>query len=365
MKNRREFLKESVIGGIAGIIAAQKGPVFAQDLKMIRIGQPGLGSHNFVSSFNNPPAKFKGISKCKPYAVWDDHPGVAEKMAGRLGFKKICKTPEEVVSESDVIIIEYADFRRIADFAKPALIAGKPVFIDRPFVDSVAKAEEIVRLANANNAPLMCASSLEFQKEIPEIKKFAEENGPVRAYEAYCPEPFFSWMFPHVINYAHAALGGGIESAYFSGNFVNDIDGVTKDKNKFVIPGTPMGSAVSVLTYKSRNGEPPIVGMNHIGQAPGSYHLTVYAYNESREFVSGAELDDPKIFEPMFLAINDFFETRKPPRPYEAILEQHRAHVATNVSRLTGKAVRLDSLKGEDALPYNDSYMNFAMKSYI
>jgi hypothetical protein len=362
MKNRRDFMKKAALGGIAGIIATGKAPAFAEEMKMLKIGQPGIGSHYFASVFNNPSPKYKDIVRCKPYAVWDETPGVAEKMTQKMGFKKVCKSPEEVVKESDVILIEYPDFRRVLEFARPALEAGKPVFMDRPFIDSVANAEEIVRLSKANNAPIMCGSSLEFQIEIPEIKKFVAENGPVRAYEAYCPEPFFSWMFPHVINYAHSALGGGIESAFFAGNFVNDVLGLEKDKNKFVIPGKPMGSALSVLTYKSRNGEPPIIGMNHIGQCPGSYHITVYAYNESRQFISGAELDDPKVFVPMFLTLNEFYSTRVQPRPYEAILEQHRAHVATNVSRLSGKTVTLDSLKGSDSLPYSDSFMDFALK---
>jgi len=136
--------------------------------------------------------------------------------------------------------------------------------------------------------------------------------------------------------------------------------------------------ALSLLTYKPRDtgspncaehnsgylGQPPIIGMNHIGGAPGSYHLTVYAQEESKMFVAGDRLNAPNIFEPMFLALNDFYVNRKPPRPYDAILEQHRALVATNVSRVTGKAVKLASLKGSDAIPYTDQIRNYLLKGY-
>jgi len=364
MNTRRDFIGKSSVLGIAGILASGKAPAFAQDLNMVKIGQLGLGSHNFTARFKNPAAKYNGRVKCRPYAVWDDVPGVADKMKDRMGFKKAFKDPVELVRESDVVHVEHADNRMALELARPALEAGKPVFINRPFTASVADAEEVVRLAEAHDAPLMCASSLEFQPEIPEINKFAAENGPVRSYMAYCPEPYFTWMFPHVINFSHAALGGGIDSAYFSGDFIIEMGDISIKDGKFVDPKRPYGSALSVLKYKSRDGEPPIIGMNHIGQAPGTYNIYVYAYKESKNFVCGAELNVPNIFEPMFLALNDFYVSRKPPRPYSAILEQHRALVATNMSRLSGKAVKLDSLKGSDELPYHDSIRNYILRSY-
>ena len=363
MSTRRNFMQGVALTGIGGIIAAGKAPAFAQEMKMVKIGLLGLGSHGFVARFRSPALKYKDIIRCRPYAVWDDVPGVAEKMLP-MGFEKVINDPVQLVRESDVVHVEHADYRRVLELAQPALEMGKPVFINRPFAASIADAEEIVRLARDHDAPLMCASSLEFQPEIPEIRKFAEEKGPVRSYMAYCPEPYFTWMFPHVINFAHAALGGGIDTAYFSGDYIIEMGDIRVENGKFVDPKRPYGSAVSLLTYKSRDGQPPIIGMNQIGQCPGTYNIYVYAYQESRNFVAGAELNAANIFEPMFLTLNDFYANRKPPRPYEAILEQHRALVATNVSRLTGKAVKLDSLKGSDALPYDESIRNYLLKRY-
>ena len=363
MSTRRSFMQGAALTGIAGIVASRRAPAYAQDMKMVKIGQLGLGSHSFVARFNKPAAKYKDIIKCRPYAVWDDVPGVAEKMLP-WGFEKAIKDPVELVKESDVIHIEHADNRKILELARPALEAGKPVFINRPFTASIADAEEVVRLAREHDAPLMCASSLEFQPEIPEIAQFVKDKGPLRSYMAYCPEPYFTWMFPHVINFAHAAVGGGIDTAYFSGDYIIEMGNISVKDGKFVDPARPYGSAISLLTYKSRDGEPPIIGMCHIGQAPGTYNIYVYAYGESKNFVCGAELNVPNIFEPMFLTLNDFYVNRKPPRPYDAILEQHRALVATNKSRLTGSAVKLDALKGSDSLPYHDSIRNYVLRRY-
>ena len=67
----------------------------------------------------------------------------------------------------------------------------------------------------------------------------------------------------------------------------------------------------------------------------------------------------------MFFKINELYSFRQIPRPYEAILEQHRALVAANVSRQAGRAVQLDSLGGEDALPYSDAIRWYVMRNFL
>ena len=164
----------------------------------------------------------------------------------------------------------------------------------------------------------------------------------------------FTWMFPHVINFAHAALGGGIESAYYSGSYIMDLEQIKIENGEWVDPNKgSIGSTVSILTYKSRNGEPSMLGINMIGSSPGTYHLNIYAARENKIFAPG-QRDQSNVFEHMFLKLNEFFINRIPPRPYEAILEQHRALVATNISRLSGNAVILDRLGGNDSIPYSE-----------
>jgi predicted dehydrogenase len=259
-----------------------------------------------------------------------------------MGFEKVIFDPVQLVKECDAVHIEHADYRIALELARPALEMGKPVFINRPFTSTIADAEEVVRLAKANNAPLMSASSLEFQPEVAEMQKFAVEKGPIRAYEAYCPEQHFTWMFPHVLNYAHAAFGGGIESAYFTGAYNMDL-------GKWIDEQKPFGTSLAILTWKSRDGQPGMIGMNHIGNYPGTFHINAYGVKENRTFTAG-----DKLFSYMFQALNDFYSNRIVPRPYEAILEEHRALAATNMSRLSGRAVYLDSLGGDDAVPYSE-----------
>ena len=354
MVTRRTFIRNTALTGVAGVIAAGKAPAFARDMKKIKIGQLGLGSHGFRGRFKNPPEELKDKVLAYPYAVWDDVPEAAELLKKNIGFKKIIKDPVKLVKECDVIHVEHADTRLVFELAQPALEMGKPVFINRPFTSTIADAVEAVRLAEKHDAPLMCASSLEFGDDVLDMQQFRKEKGPIRAYEAYCCEPHFTWHFPHVINYAHAALGGGIDTAYFAGDFIMDLHSWTIDDYK-----KPLGTSLSVFTYKPRNGEPPIIGMNHLGAHPGGYHIDVYAAKENKNFILKGNWGQN-----MFMKQNDLYSYRKAPRPYSAILEQHRALVATNVSRLTRTAVKLDSLGGHDSLPYSDSIRRWLFRAY-
>jgi len=338
--------------GIAGIVAAGITPAFARDMDVKKIGVLGLGSHNFAARFKNPPEDYRKKVMAKPYGVWDDQPGLAEFMKGDL-FEKVYKDPLKLVRECDCIHIEHADYRKSLELARPALEMGKPVFINRPFASSIEDAEEIVRLARANNAPLMSASSLEFGSDVEDMQAFVKENGPIRAYEAYGPEAHFSWHFPHVINYAHAALGGGIESVYFTGHF-----GI--DMRKWRVEKEQVGASLAVLTYKRRSGQPPIMGMCHIGTYRGQFHIDLYTAKENRDFTLKGDWGTN-----MFDKLNEFYSRGVIPRPYEAMLEMHRTLVAANVSRLRGGTVALDTLGGKDSLPYTDGIRRYVMRRFL
>jgi len=344
--------RRTITAGIAGIVAAGAAPAFAQDMHMKKIGVLGLGSHNFAARFKNPPAGYGKKVNAKPYGVWDDYPGLAEFMKGDV-YEKVFHDPVELAKECDCVHIEHADYRKALELAEPALEMGKPVFINRPFAASIGDAEEIVRLAENNDAPLMSASSLEFGSDVQDMQDFVRENGPIRAFEAYGPEAHFTWHFPHVINYAHAALGGGIDSVYFTGHF-----GI--DMRKWRIEGRKVGAGLAVITYKPRDGQPPIIGMCHIGNYKGQFHIDVYAAKENRDFTLKGDWGMN-----MFDRLNEFYSFGKIPRPYEAILEMHRTLVAANASRLRGAAVKLESLGGEDALPYSDGIRRYVMRRFL
>ncbi|MFA6470910.1 MAG: Gfo/Idh/MocA family oxidoreductase [Candidatus Latescibacterota bacterium] len=349
MENKKSNLKR-VTAGIAGIVLAGTAPAYAKDMGILKLGVLGVGSHGFASMFKNPPKEYLKEVLVKTYALWDDQPGLAEAMKGKI-YEKIYNDPVTLSNECDCLYIEHADYRKVLELAQPGLEQGKPTFINRPFTATIEDAEEIIRLAKKYDAPVMSASELEFGPDVYEMQAFVKEKGPVRAFEAYGAEAHFTWHFPHVINYAHSALGGGIETAFFTGNFEIDMRRHRVDK-------IPIGASLIVLTYKPRDGDPPIIGMCHIGTYPTErgYHIHVYAAKEDRNFVLQGDWNMN-----MFEKLNEFYSFRIIPRPYEAILEMHRTLVAANVSRLVGCAVKLSSLGGKDELPYSEAIRRYVI----
>ena len=349
MENKKATMKRAT-AGIAGIVAAGKAPAYAQDMKKMKLGVIGIGSHGFASMFRNPPKDYPKEVRAKTYALWDDHPGFAQAMKGST-YDKIYDDPVTLAKECDCFYIEHADYRMVLDLARPCLEQGKRTFINRPFTATIGDAEEVIRLARKYDAPVMSASELEFGPEVAEMQAFLKEKGPLRAFEAYGAEAHFTWHFPHVINYAHAGLGGGVDSVYFTGHFGIDMRKWRNEKEK-------IGAALCVLTMKPRDGQPPVIGMCHAGNYPTErgYHVDVYAAQENRNFVLKGNWNMS-----MFEKLNDFYSFGIIPRPYEAILEMHRTLVAANVSRLTGRAVKLSSLGGQDALPYSDAIRRYVI----
>ena len=76
-------------------------------------------------------------------------------------------------------------------------------------------------------------------------------------------------------------------------------------------------------------------------------------------------MDTKKQYTHLQLALNKFYIERTPPTPYDLILEKHRALAATNASRLSGQAVRLDSLGGDDEVPYCESIRRWVVRSFL
>jgi hypothetical protein len=78
---------------------------------------------------------------------------------------------DEVVAASDAIIVLAPNNPEVhLDLARPALEAGKPVFIDKDLAGCVKSAREIARLSDRHGAPVMAASALRFASELDALE---------------------------------------------------------------------------------------------------------------------------------------------------------------------------------------------------
>jgi len=104
------------------------------------------------------------------YIYGADDPMECTRLCEEFGLEK-CASEDELIAKSDAVVVTY---RKGSEHYLPvmkAILAGKPVFNDKPFAASVQEAQEICALARELNVPLTGGSSLKGLPELPAIKE--------------------------------------------------------------------------------------------------------------------------------------------------------------------------------------------------
>lgn len=115
---------------------------------------------------------------------------------------------DEVVAASDAIIVMAPNNAEAhLDLARPALEAGKPVFIDKDLAGCVKSAREIARLSERHSAPVFAASALRFASELDAL----EEREPA-PYDAVYARGLGKWhgYAVHTITMAMRLFGNRV-----------------------------------------------------------------------------------------------------------------------------------------------------------
>lgn len=103
-----------------------------------------------------------------------------------LGVEMV-ERPEELLGRMDGVLIESQEGAAHLRRARPFLEAGVPLFVDKPFANSVADAREIARLSEAQGAPVFSSSSLRFAPELVALLADREGLGAIRGAETWTP----------------------------------------------------------------------------------------------------------------------------------------------------------------------------------
>jgi predicted dehydrogenase len=238
---RRTFIKAAAAGSLA-IGLAGKTSAFEkyQDSVKNRVGIIGLDTSHataFTKALNDPAAgpEFggyrvtaaypKGSSTIKSSA--DRIPGYTEEVK-KLGVE-ITGSIDELLSKTDVILLETNDGRLHLEQALQVMKSGKRMFIDKPIAASLADTIEIFKAAEYFKVPLFSSSSLRYGAGTDEIVKGA--IGKVLGADTYSPatiektHPDLFWYGVHGVESLFTLMGTGCKSV--TGTFTDDYDQVT------------------------------------------------------------------------------------------------------------------------------------------
>lgn len=153
-----------------------------------------------------------GDSRMMPERI----PRYAEQLRS-YGIRLVSK-PEELLGSIDAVMIESQQGSRHAKRAAPFLAAGLPTFVDKPFAETVAQADEMIRLATRHDAPLMSCSALRYDPEIRHALSLCKTHGRILSADVWTTaalhpgNPGLLHYGIHGVEMLYALMGTGCRS---------------------------------------------------------------------------------------------------------------------------------------------------------
>lgn len=249
-KHRREFLKTTAIAGLglglAPSLFASTTEIKPRNLETARIGIIGLDTSHceaFTKVLNNPNAEpeYSGfrVTAAYPYGSRDIEssfsriPKITEDIK-KYGVK-ITNSIDELLSETDVILLETNDGRLHKEQALQVIKAGKRVFIDKPIAASLKDAIAIFDAAKKNNVPVFSSSSLRFAPGVQDVAN-GKTVGKVLGVDVYTPcslektHPDLFWYGIHGVEVLYTIMGRNCKQIVRSHQEGTDVvTGIWKD----------------------------------------------------------------------------------------------------------------------------------------
>jgi Oxidoreductase family, NAD-binding Rossmann fold len=110
-------------------------------------------------------------SQVRVVACYDPDPDLARRVAEACRIERVCATLDDAIRDVDGVLVLSGDASLHASQARPALEAGLPTFVDKPFTQTVAQADALVELADHHSAPLFCTSALRFAAQTQALRE--------------------------------------------------------------------------------------------------------------------------------------------------------------------------------------------------
>ncbi|MFT4689379.1 MAG: putative dehydrogenase [Limisphaerales bacterium] len=156
-------------------------------------------------------AAFKGGSK-DIASSFERIDGFTKTLNETYGVKIYSSIPE-MCKHVDAVLLESVDGRPHWKQARPVIMAGKPLFIDKPMAGSLADAIRIFELAKKQNVPVFSSSSLRYGKATQEVRggslgrlHYVQTGSPASLEKSH---PDLFWYGVHGCESLFTAMGTG------------------------------------------------------------------------------------------------------------------------------------------------------------
>ena len=132
------------------------------------------------------------------------------------GLEARCGSVEELAEKADIGFIQGCDWDKHLDYALPFIARGKPVFLDKPVVGSLADCRRLEALA-ARGAVVLGSSSVRYAEEIEAfLARPEKERGRILHVFGTAGTDEFNYGI-HIVEAIGALVGQGAVSTTFVG----------------------------------------------------------------------------------------------------------------------------------------------------
>jgi predicted dehydrogenase len=163
------------------------------------------------------------VAGARVVACYDDDPARARAVADACLIERVCRTPAEALADVDGALVCGGDAARHRELATPALEAGLPTFVDKPFTEAVADSLALLALADRRGAPLFCASALRYADGVLALRERlpALVGEPLAAHSIGTGD--FDAYAVHSLEMLYGLWGGGVTAVQSLGGPGHDV----------------------------------------------------------------------------------------------------------------------------------------------
>jgi len=324
--SRREFIQTTLMAGAGLSLTRGINPGYWKSIVAPgkRVGLIGLDTSHVTAVTNalNNPKEGDNWGGYRVVAAFPTNgsPDMPDISTGRLprfteSVKKqgveIVDSIDQLLEKVDVVILESVDGRRHLAEALPVLKAGKLMFIDKPFADSLANSIAIFNAAKKYNVTTFSASSLRYMTGTKEVAE--GKIGKVLGADTY-GDCFIEPHHPDLVYYGIH----GVELLYaIMGTGCKSVSRVHRDKTDIVVGVWQDDRLGSFRGTRSGTGK---MGATVFGEKD------IELINKSAGYSA------------LWVNIIEFFDTGKVPVTQEETLEEFAFMEAADESKLRGGA---------------------------
>ncbi len=290
----------------------------------------GLGGHFYFYTCYADPRKITvpTVSGFRIAKVWDENRQLAENMSTIFyGRPQVCDTFEEVSDDVDMVYVAdcNGDGSDHLKLATPGIRKRVPTFVDKPFACEAKDALAIVDMAKKRRTPVL---SLSILRTVPQLTQFArrfDEVGGAQFGVIKGGGPTLAGQI-HAISMAQHVFGNGVESVECMGQqplaYIHLNYGERKDRpSAGVVLNCWSGPTPHCAFFVSAYGPGGVIHSPPVGDF---------------EFPWGAAKN--------LEITKEMMRTRKPPVPYDDMIENVAVATAARKAQKLGRTVKLSEV---------------------